>query len=96
MELNKELSKLNELKSADAEKFESLYLSIREKFTLPEETQLIDDYVINMLSESTKKIDGFIEEATIKLQLEKVSQIVSLSYIAKNIFIKRAVGCTKK
>jgi len=88
MELNKELNKLNELKSVDTEKFESLYLSIRERFTSQEEVQLIDNYMINMLVESGKKIDAFIEEATIKLQLEKVSQIVSLSYIAKNYFHK--------
>jgi len=88
MELNKELNKLNELKSVDTEKFESLYLSIRERFTSQEEVQLIDNYMINMLVESGKKIDAFIEEATIKLQLEKVSQIVSLSYIAKKYFHK--------
>ena len=88
MELNKELNKLNELKSADTEKFESRYLSIREKYTSPEEIQLIDNYMINMLAESGEKIDAFIEEATIKLQLEKVSQIVSLSYIAEKYFCK--------
>jgi len=87
MELKNELEKLNELKCADSEKFESQYLSIKEKFTSPEELQLIDNYIINMLSESEKRIDSFIEES-VKMQLEKVSRIISLSYIAQKYFHK--------
>lgn len=87
MELKNELKKLNELKSVDSEKFESQYLSIKEKFTSPEEMQLIDNYISNMLSESGERIDSFIE-ASVKMQLEKVSQIVSLSYIATRYFSK--------
>ena len=71
MELSNELEKLNELKSTDTEKFEYKYLSIREKFTSQEEVKLIDDYIINMLSESRKRIDAFIEEANIKKILVK-------------------------
>jgi len=101
MELNKELNKLNELKSTDVEGFESLYLSITENFTSPEERELIDNYILDMLVESGRKIDAFIEDATIKLQLGKVSQIVSLSYIAQKYFHKtrnwlyqKINGCT--
>jgi len=87
MELKKELEKLNELKSIDAEKFESHYLSIEEKFTSPKEIELIDNYINTMLSESEAKIDSFIEES-VKIQLEKVSQMISLSFIAQNYFSK--------
>jgi len=59
MELKNELEKLNKLKSVDSEKFESQYLSIKEKFTSPEQVHLIDDYISNMLSESEKRIDSF-------------------------------------
>ena len=81
------LKKLNKLKSVDSEKFESQYLSIKEKFTSQEDIQLIDNYISNMLSESEERIDSFIEES-VKIQLEKVSQIVSLSYIATRYFSK--------
>ena len=87
MELKNELRKLNEIKSVDSEKFESLYLSMKEKFTSPEEVQLIDNFINNMLSESGERIDSFIEES-VKMQIERVSQIISLSYIATKYFSK--------
>ena len=87
MELKNELEKLNELKSVDADKFESQYLSIKEKFTSPEEIQFIDNYISNMLLESEESIDSFIEES-VKIQMEKVSEIISLSYIATRYFSK--------
>jgi hypothetical protein len=100
MELKKELEKLNALKSVDAEKFEKQYLSIAERFTSSEDTKLIGDYVKNMLNESGEKVDAFIEES-VKIQLEKVSQMVSLSYIAQRYFHKtrnwlyqKVNGCT--
>ena len=87
MELKNELAKLNKLKSVDSGKFESQYLSLKEKFTSPEEMQLIDDYINNMLSKSEERIDSFIEES-VKMQLTKVSQIISLSYISQRYFCK--------
>ena len=87
MELKNELEKLNKIKSVDSKKFESQYLSIKKKFTSPDEMQLIDDYISNMLSESEERIDSFIEES-VKMQLAKVSQIISLSYISQRYFRK--------
>ena len=87
MELKNELKKLNELKSIDEGDFESQYLLIKEKFTSPEEVQLIDNYISNMLSESEERIDSFIEES-VRIQLEKVSEIISLSYVATRYFSK--------
>ena len=76
MELEKELKKLDELKSIDAEQFESQYLLIRKKFTSPNEVQLIDNYVHNMIAESNRKIDAFIEYATKVLQQREVEQVI--------------------
>jgi hypothetical protein len=87
MELRKELEKLNALKSIDTEKFEAQYLSIKERFTSPDDIQQIDEYVGKLLSESAEKIDAFIDES-VKNQLEKVSQIISLSYISRQYFNK--------
>ena len=72
MELEKELKKLNELKSIDADRFESQYLSIREKFTSPKEEQFIDNYVLNMINETGKRMDAFIEDATMVLQQREI------------------------
>jgi hypothetical protein len=100
MELNNELKRLNELKSIDPEKFEMQFISIKGRFTSPEEIQTIDQFISNMLLESEKNIDSFIE-ASIKMQLEKIAHIISLSYIAKKYFNKtrnwlyqKINGCT--
>ena len=81
MKLKNELEKLNELKTVDTDKFESQYLSIKEKFISPDEVRFIDNYIGNMLLESEERIDSFIDES-VKTQLEKVSEIISLSYVA--------------
>ena len=76
MELEKELKKLDELKSIDADRFESQYFSIREKFTSPKEVQFIDKYVLNMIDETGKKMDAFIEYATMVLQQREVAHAI--------------------
>ena len=90
MKLNKELKKLNNLKSVDTEKFEALYLSIREKFTLPEEIQLIDNYIIDMLSKSGKKIDAFIEEATHNFVFQDTSKEIGST---ENFATRSSLSC---
>jgi hypothetical protein len=87
MELEKELEKLNNLKTVDSEKFEKQYCLIKQTFNSPEDVALIDKYLSNMLSQSEQKIDSFIEES-VKIQLETVSKIVSLSYISNKYFNK--------
>ncbi|MDR0699656.1 MAG: DUF5053 domain-containing protein [Tannerella sp.] len=101
MELKKELEKLDALKTVSPEKFETQYHFIRKTFISPAEIETTDEYLRDMLSDSTQRIDGFIEEATVKVQLAKISQIISLSYIAKNYFHKtrnwlyqKLNGCT--
>jgi len=76
MELEKELKKLDKLKSIDAELFESQYLSIREKFTSPNEVQLIDNYIHNMIAETEKKHNAFIAYANTVLQQREVAQAI--------------------
>ena len=41
-----------------------------------------------IIDESIQRVDKFIEETKIKMQLMEVSKIVSLSYIAKEYFHK--------
>jgi len=86
MNLQVELEKLKMLYSGNTEDFENHYSSICEKF--PNEKKQIDEYMESVIMESIKKIDAFIEETKIKMQLMEVTKIVSLSYIAKNYFNK--------
>jgi hypothetical protein len=88
MELKKELEKLDRLKTVSPAEFEAQYHFIRKTFTSLEDVYVIDDCLRAMLLNSTQKVDSFIEEATVKMQLSSVSQIISLSYVAKNYFHK--------
>jgi hypothetical protein len=86
MNLQIELEKLKDLYSSNTEDFEKHYLSMREMF--PDEKQQIDDYIRLVISESLKKTDAFIKETNVKMQLMEITEIISLSYIAKNYFNK--------
>lgn len=86
MNLQIELEKLKGLYSGNTEDFEKHYLSICEKF--PNEKKQIDEYIGKVISEALNETDAFIEEAKVKMQLMEITEIVSLSYIAKNYFHK--------
>jgi hypothetical protein len=85
MNLKVELEKLKEYYfGSDQEKFQKHYLYVCDKF--PGEKEQIDNYLASIIDESIKRIDDFIEEAKVKMQLMEITEIVSLSYIAKNYF----------
>lgn len=85
MNLKVELEKLKEYYfGSDQEKFQKHYLYVCDKF--PGEKEQIDNYLASVIDGSIKRIDDFIEETKVKMQLMEVTEIVSLSYIAKNYF----------
>ena len=86
MNLQIELEKLKDLYSGSTEDFEKHYLSMCEKF--PNERTQIDDYIGSVIRESLENTNSFIEETKVKMQLMEITEIVSLSYIAKNYFQK--------
>ena len=87
MNLQTELEKLKELYSgSNAEEFEKQYLSICENFS--NEREQVDKYMKNIIEDSINKTDTFIEDTKIKIQLMEITEIVSLSYIAKKYFNK--------
>ncbi|MDR1555553.1 MAG: DUF5053 domain-containing protein [Tannerellaceae bacterium] len=86
MNLQMELEKLKELYSGDTNEFKTHYLSICEKF--PDGKKQIGKYMETVINESIKETDAFIEETKVKMQLMEITEIVSLSYIAKNYFHK--------
>ena len=86
MNLQPELEKLKELYSGDVDTFKRHYVSICEKF--PNEKEQIDKYMKSVINEYIKETDAFIEGVKVKMQLMEVTEIVSLSYVAKNYFHK--------
>lgn len=87
MNLQIQLEKLKELYShSDEEKFRKQYLYVCDKF--PNEKEQIDSYLAKVVDDSIERVDTFIEETKVKMQLMEITEIVSLSYIAKNYFHK--------
>lgn len=69
---------------SDRAKFEEIFLVVKENFSSTEDQKLISDFIDRGIAELTNDIG----ELTIKAQLAEVSEIVSLSYIAKKYFNK--------
>jgi len=88
MNIQEELNKLKPLTKMDNEAFEKQINFLYENFCSEAEKETITNFIMSELNESGKEMDRFIEEAKIKMQLFEVSEIVSLSYIAKRYFNK--------
>ena len=87
MNLQAELENLNEYYFNTAqEKFQKEYLYVCEKY--PNDKEQIDNYLAKIIDNSIERVDDFIEATKVKMQLMEVTEIVSLSYIAKNYFHK--------
>lgn len=88
MNLQEELNKIKPLIVKNNEAFEKQINFLFENFQSEEEKETITNFIMSELNESGKKIDDFIKETKIKMQLSEVSKIISLSYIAKKYFNK--------
>lgn len=88
MNLQKELNKIRPFIGKDNEAFEKQLNFLFENFTSEEDQKAITNFITKGLEESGEKVDEFIEEAKVKVQLMEVSNIISLSYIAQHYFHK--------
>ncbi|MDR1162184.1 MAG: DUF5053 domain-containing protein [Tannerellaceae bacterium] len=90
MELKSELEKLKAYynDSSKTEDFKTQLLYLRKKFTSKDELAEIDSYVKDLANESINRTDEFIKDIEVRVQLMEVTEVVSLSYIAKNYFNK--------
>ena len=86
MDFENDLLQLKESIKEDTEIFSEIFIRMNEKY--PDRKDAIINMVEKELKESGERIDAFIQEANMKLQLGKVSQIISLSYIAQKYFHK--------
>ena len=93
MELNKELEKLKGYLDAHLEddfKKQSDY--IHANFTSEADQKAMDDFISKSLSELSSETNELTHEAEsllIRMQLKEISEIVSMSYIAKKYFNKK-------
>lgn len=94
MILKDELQALMPLLGTDSPEFYDRMNDIAARYTSDEDKKAISDFVSERLQEVDKKIDS-IEENAIKLQLQEVAEIVSLSYLAKKYFNKSRYGCIR-
>lgn len=88
MDFNTELQKLIELfKAHDDDAFKTQYELMKNNFELSEEQkETINNSILAVTDETVEQIDNFIAETKLKLQLKEITEIVSLSYIAKKYF----------
>jgi hypothetical protein len=92
MELNKELEKLKSYMDAGLDnEFKKQSDFIHANFTSETDRKTIDGFISGILSElssQTKELIHNAESILVKEQLKDISEIVSLSYIAKKYFNK--------
>ena len=87
MTLKDELLALKPLLGTDSPEFYTKMREIAAKYNSEEDKKAIANFVSERLQNIDKKLD-VIEESAIKLQLQEVAEIVSLSYLAKKYFNK--------
>ena len=87
MTLREELSSLKPMLGTDAPEFYDKVQAIAARYTSEEDKKEMADFIAGRLEEADRKIDR-LEENTIKLQMQEVASIISLSYLAKRYFNK--------
>ena len=98
MKLSEELKKIDQYIGSgidtDMDKFNEYYTYLVAKY--PSEKTQIDSYIELSLQSFTTEIGKAVDEIGVKVQLMKVSEIVSMSYIAKNYFRRTRQWLYKK
>ena len=93
MDLQKELSLLKSyMGGKNEETFKRQADFINENFTSKADQKIIKSFISDLLSEISVKTEKLIQETESYLvseQLKEISEIVSMSYIAKNYFNKK-------
>lgn len=87
MTLREELLSLEPMLGTDAPEFYDKVKSISARYSSEENKKEIADFIAGRLKEADHKIDR-LEENAIKLQMQEVADIISLSYLAKRYFNK--------
>jgi len=96
MELLNDLKMIDQYIGKDSEKFQACYASLLAKYPSDIEKKQIVEYVEKAMSDLVKEIDTSVNEIGVKVQLLKVYEMVSMSYIAKTYFNRTRQWLYKK
>ena len=88
MKLQNELELLKSYFGTDVNAFKNQYKIIKENFTSDNDTEAIDEYIDNLVAESSKEGEQQLEEIELRYKLIINKDIIPFSYIAKNYFQK--------
>lgn len=88
MELQDKLNELALFVGKEGNMFENKLKALLGEYVLEEDRNRIIDFIEDQFRQKGEKMDDFIIEANVKLQLSEVSKIISLSYIATEYFHK--------
>jgi len=94
MKLSEDLKKIDQYIGVDTDKFNEHYNYLIANY--PSDKKQIDDYIESLLIGFTAEVGKAVDEIGVKVQLMKVSEIVSMSYIAKNYFHRTRQWMYKK
>lgn len=88
MNLNEELQKLKKYIGTENTEFDIQLKKINDNFTSKEDKNNIDAFIRSSINETTQDLKEFNKEINLKIKLEEVSEIISISYLAKKYFNK--------
>lgn len=88
MNLKEELQKLKKYIGTENPEFDVQLKKINDNFTSEEDKNSIDAFIRSSINETTQDLKEFNKEITMKVKLGEVSEIISLSYLAKKYFNK--------
>ncbi|WP_289090654.1 DUF5053 domain-containing protein [uncultured Bacteroides sp.] len=87
MTLHEELSALIPMLGTDSPEFYGKVKSIASRYNSDDDKKTIADFISGRMQDIDNRIDT-LEEKTIRLQMQEVSDVISLSYLAKHYFNK--------
>jgi hypothetical protein len=96
MKLSEEIKQIEQYIGTDTDKFNEYYTYLVTKYSSDKEKKQIDDYIELSLRNFTIEIGKVVDEIGVKVQLMKISEIVSMSYIARNYFHRTRQWLYKK
>jgi len=88
MDLREETEKLISYIGKDASSFKEQYKFLHEQFTSESERQQIDESLQRALAESKEQGEMDMEEVKLRVFLIENKEIIPISYIARNYFMK--------
>ena len=87
MTLHEELSALIPMLGTDSPEFYDKVKSIASRYNSDDDKKTIADFISGRMQDIDNRIE-ILEERTIRLQMQEVSDVISLSYLAKHYFNK--------